>query len=129
MSFAYGGRTDSVSFKHLKIKVMLERIQKALQEGKVHFSFKKVDGTVRNAYGTLHPSLLPVRDSVEGSTSRPVNPGVQVYYDLDAGSFRSFKKENLVSVDVVEPYGVVPEAENVDPKGELNNTTVEGVSN
>lgn len=82
---------------------MLQDLQDALYKGRVRFSFKKVDGTVRSAYGTLHPSLLPVRDSIEGQSLRPVNPGVQVYYDLDAGSFRSFRKENLLSIDVVEP--------------------------
>lgn len=109
MLYVYGGLICDIN--HLKNKVMLEKVQDALKQGKVRFSFKKVDGSVRSAYGTLHPSLLPVRDSAEGSSTRPPNPGVQVYYDLDAGSFRSFKKENLVSVDVVEPYEVVPGVE------------------
>lgn len=79
---------------------MLQKLQDALHSGKVRFSFKKVDGSVRQAYGSLHPSLLPARG--ESSSSRPVNPGVMVYYDLDSGGFRSFKKDSLLHVEDVE---------------------------
>lgn len=79
---------------------MLQKLQDALHSGKVRFSFTKVDGSVRQAYGSLHPSLLP--DRGETTSSRPVNPGVMVYYDLDSGGFRSFKKDSLLHVDDVE---------------------------
>jgi hypothetical protein len=79
---------------------MLDKLQDSLKKGRVRFSFRKVDGSVREAYGTLHPSLLPPPSEISGS--RPPQPQVQVYFDIDAASFRSFKKENLLSIGDAE---------------------------
>jgi len=59
----------------------------------VHFYFQKVDGTIREAYGTLSAGMLPVTG--EG---RKRNDFVQIYFDTEKNEFRSFKKFNLVSI-------------------------------
>ncbi len=97
---------------------MLEKLQDALKAGKVRFTFKKVDGSTRVAYGTLHTSMLPPISDSAGS-SRPPLPHLQVYWDIDAASFRSFKKENLLSVGEVEsitsPIDNLPETPSNNP--------------
>lgn len=62
----------------------------------VKFAFKKIDGTVREAVGTLVSSMLPKRDESQPTKERAKNYGVQVYYDLDRDCFRSFKVANLL---------------------------------
>lgn len=61
----------------------------------VKFYFQKVDGTLREAYGSLSEDLLPV---VTGESKRKSNDTLQVYFDTEKQSFRSFKKANLVRI-------------------------------
>ena len=66
---------------------------KRMLKGIVRFYFQKVDGTMREAWGTLQSSLLP-----ETSHNRKKNDFVQVYFDTEKKEWRSFKKFNLVSI-------------------------------
>lgn len=58
----------------------------------VRFYFRKVDGTLREAWGTLRTDLVP---SVEGSDTRKKNDTVQVYFDTERQEWRCFKRLNL----------------------------------
>lgn len=60
----------------------------------VKFYFRKVDGSIREAYGTLQPSLLPATNG----DNRKKNDTVQVYYDTERDSYRCFKKANLIKI-------------------------------
>lgn len=57
----------------------------------VSFKFKKVDGSIREAKGTLMANMLP---EIKG-TSNKVNHSVMAYFDVEANAFRSFKITNL----------------------------------
>lgn len=61
----------------------------------VKFYFQKVDGSVREAYGTLNEKLMP---AVTGTDNRKKNDTVQTYYDTERQEFRCFKKANLMSI-------------------------------
>lgn len=67
-----------------------------LYKGITKFYFRKVDGTIREAWGTLNSSLMPKLD--EGGDRRAKNPTVQVYYDTERQEFRCFKVANLLSL-------------------------------
>lgn len=56
-----------------------------LYKGVVKFKYQKLDGTIREAIGTLNPSLV-------GSEISPNREGEQVYFDLEKNDFRCFKK-------------------------------------
>lgn len=60
----------------------------------VKFYFKKVDGTLREAYGTLAERLLPATQG----TGRKANDTIQVYYDTEKEEYRCFKKANLINI-------------------------------
>lgn len=60
----------------------------------VKFYFQKVDGTIREAYGTLKSSLIP---QTQGS-GRKHNETTQTYYDTEKAEYRCFKKANLVRI-------------------------------
>lgn len=75
----------------LKVAWLNAKVTKAMRTGIVQFFFMKVDGTIRQAFGTLDPHRLP---ETQGSGRRPADT-VQVYYDTEKQEYRSFKKCNL----------------------------------
>ncbi len=75
-----------VAWRNIKVRSMMKgRI--------VKFYFQKVDGSIREAYGTLVEKLIP---ETAGSDRRK-NDTVQTYYDTEKGEWRCFKKANLIS--------------------------------
>nr|DAU60096.1 MAG TPA: hypothetical protein [Caudoviricetes sp.] len=59
----------------------------------VRFYFRKVDGTLREAWGTLRSDIVP---PIDGSDTRKKNDTVQVYFDTERQEWRCFKRLNLV---------------------------------
>jgi hypothetical protein len=59
----------------------------------VKFYFQKVDGTIREAYGTLNTRLVP---AIAGTDNRRKNDTAQVYFDTERQEWRCFKKANLI---------------------------------
>lgn len=71
------------------------KLVRAMRKGIVRFYFKKVDGTIREAWGTLKADLVP---PVEGDSKRKPNDTVQTYYDTERQEWRCFKRLNLISI-------------------------------
>ena len=68
------------------------KLKAKMQGGIVKFYYQKVDGSVREAYGTLKSELVPeVKDS-----GRKANPTLQTYYDTERQEWRCFKVANLI---------------------------------
>ena len=61
----------------------------------VKFYFQKVDGSAREAFGTLNGALMPPAHDADG---RKKNDTVQVYFDTERGAYRCFKKANLIRI-------------------------------
>ena len=71
-----------------------------LQKNIVVFRYKKRDGSIRKAEGTLHPKFLPPPKS----DKEFVRPEYQiVYYDLDKKSWRSFRSFEFVEILSTRP--------------------------
>ena len=68
------------------------KVRAAMVSRIVKFYFLKVDGSVREAYGTLKSDIVP---STQDGGRKP-NPSVQVYYDTEKASWRCFKRANLL---------------------------------
>ncbi|MFJ1411708.1 SH3 beta-barrel fold-containing protein [Capnocytophaga canimorsus] len=68
------------------------KLKKAMQTQIVRFYFQKVDGSIREAWGTICPELIP--QTAENQRKR--NETVQVYFDTEVKEFRCFKKFNLI---------------------------------
>ena len=58
----------------------------------VRFYYRKVDGTIREAWGTLRSDLVP---STKDNDTRKKNDTVQVYFDTERQEWRCFKRLNL----------------------------------
>lgn len=70
------------------------KLKKEMQTKIVRFYFQKVNGEIREAWGTLNPEIMP---SVDEKDHRKKNETVQVYFDTEVKEFRCFKKFNLVA--------------------------------
>lgn len=72
---------------------------KHLRQGKVNFSFKKADGELREANGTLIQRIIPAEKQNWDSNPNPPgsNPDNVVYWDMDKNAWRSFKISKLES--------------------------------
>lgn len=76
-----------------KVADMNSKLADELKVREVCFQFKKIDGTIRNARGTLMSDVIP---EIKGN-GKPASFDLQLYFDLDKQSFRCFKKCNLIS--------------------------------
>lgn len=75
------------AWANMKLKV-------AMKQRIVKFYFKKVDGSVREAYGTLKENLIPATSG----DSRKKNDTVQVYFDTERQEYKCYKKANLLNI-------------------------------
>lgn len=75
------------AWANMKLKV-------ALKQRIVKFYFQKVDGSLREAYGTLKENLIPATSG----DNRRRNDTVQVYFDTEKQEYRCFKKANLIKM-------------------------------
>nr|DAG07946.1 MAG TPA: hypothetical protein [Caudoviricetes sp.] len=70
------------------------KLKSAMKQKIVKFYFKKVDGSIREAYGTLKENLIPATSG----DNRKKNDTVQVYFDTERQEYRCFKKANLLNI-------------------------------
>lgn len=70
------------------------KLKRQMKQGIVKFMFKKLDGTLRTAWGTLKEDLIA---PILGTGQKP-NKTLCVYYDTEKDSYRSFKIANLIEV-------------------------------
>lgn len=65
----------------------------AMHTDNVNFSYIKIDGTIREARGTLQDSVLPTRNTVGSHTT---SPDLLYYWDLDRNGWRACRLERLI---------------------------------
>lgn len=78
----------------LKLAWANMKLKAAMKNRIVKFYFQKVDGSMREAYGTLKGNLIPATSG----DNRKRNDTVQVYFDTEKQEYRCFKKANLISI-------------------------------
>ena len=88
----------------------IERLQKNI----IVFRYKKRDGSIRKAEGTLHPKFLPPPKS----DKEYVRPEYQiVYYDLEKKAWRSFRSFQFVEILSTRPALSYIKTVSKKPKG------------
>lgn len=75
-----------------------KRMRKELRDNIITFKFRKRNGEVRTAHGTLHPDYLP---KLKGGAPRPERQ--MVYYDLDKEGWRSFRSYSFIKILNIKP--------------------------
>lgn len=93
-----------------------KRMRKELRDNIITFKFKKRDGTIRTAHGTLHPDYLP---KLRGGAPRPEHQ--MVYYDLDKEGWRSFRSYSFIKILNIKPVegkSIIPKSKHVEKEEE-----------
>ena len=78
----------------LKKAWLLFKLRVKMQSQIVEFRYQKINGEIRQAFGTLQDSVFAAVKSVE----RKKNEFVFTYFDTEKGEFRCFKNFNIVSI-------------------------------
>ena len=75
----------------------LARLKRLLKNGVVEFSYKKKDGNLRKAKGTLKDDLLPETDK-DDERKRNLSKDCFYYFDLKKDDYRCFLRDNFVEI-------------------------------
>jgi len=75
---------------------MIELLQIQLMNGTAHFIYRKKDGELREAFGTLLPKV--VTNNINGCGEPRSYYNCQAYFDIESQGWRSLKYENLVTI-------------------------------
>ena len=75
---------------------MIEEVKRQMRNGVCHFIYKKANGQLREAFGTLDRNILNA--TLKGDTRSPEDWGCCYYHDCIKGAARSFRWQNLVAV-------------------------------
>ncbi len=94
MAWQFVKRNGFTMSEALKVAWANIKLRVRLSSGIIRFYFRKVDGTIREAWGTLATDKVP---QTKGSDRKP-NDTLQVYFDTEKQEWRSFKKVNLVTL-------------------------------
>jgi hypothetical protein len=70
------------------------KLKLKMSAGIVKFYYQKINGEIREAYGTLCNKYLPFTES---TAERKKCDYVQAYFDTEAQSWRSYKKMNVIN--------------------------------
>ena len=82
-------------------------LQSKMIETAVKFQYKKTDGSIRDAVGTLNRDLMVLENGKlwqpqpkkEGAKPRAVNPNTFGYFDLEKHMWRSFVMFDFIAVE------------------------------
>lgn len=77
--------------KALRYAWALVKLKYSMLNGVVEFAYKKVDGSIRTAVGTLQAPHVNYEFKGNESTTKTM-----AYYDLEQGAFRCFRIDNLI---------------------------------
>lgn len=77
----------------------MTNIVSTLNEGVVSFTYKKADGSTRQARGTTNADLIPADQRAVNPRNTETSEQVD-YYDLDKNGWRRFTRSALVESSV-----------------------------
>ena len=81
-------------------KITEEAIKEVLASGDVYFTYRKKDGTEREAYGTRNTAIIKDNNATPTGNGTE-KAGVIAYYDLESEGWRCFKIENFIGFKTV----------------------------
>ena len=79
-----------------------ERLRRWMHGGIVTFSYWKKDGSIREARGTLCPSLIPEDKMPKGLQNSAISYQTFRYFDLDRNDWRSFDISLFIGFVTIE---------------------------
>jgi hypothetical protein len=77
-------------------KVTGTELHEMLCKGQVKFQYKKNDGSIRTAVGTLKSSMITNKPS--GGQNKVKDAGYTSYFDMEKDAWRCFAESKLIGV-------------------------------
>ena len=77
-------------------KVNITELKEMLKKGQVKFQYKKNDGSIRTAVGTLKSDLITRKPS--GGQNKVKGAGYVTYFDIEKDWWRCFAESKLIGV-------------------------------
>lgn len=78
----------------MNTQITHEELKSLLKQGPVDFSFRKKDGSLREAKGTLELSNVPIESQPKGGKG----PTGVIFFDLDKNGWRCVSLESEIYV-------------------------------
>ena len=80
------------------------RFREALSRGYITFSYRKEDGSIREATGTTFDLFIPEEHRPKGSSTTPPQYSTVTYYDLTCRAWRSFRLDRFIGFVTVYAF-------------------------
>lgn len=92
----------------IEFNTSLEKLRECMTYSIVRFSYKKTNGEVRDAMGTLNSKLIEERGGSLPNGTGKAPTDTFPYWDVNSEGWRSFRRENFVwaDIDAVEMNGL-----------------------
>ena len=95
MAWRFWRTTRQAFAECLKLAWRNFNLKRRMASEVVRFYFQKVDGSLREAWGTLRSDIVP---TVSGNDTRKKSETVQVYFDTEKNEWRCYKLLNLAAI-------------------------------
>lgn len=80
----------------LQTSILIEALQFKLVNGTAHFIYRKTNGELRQAFGTLLTKTI--ERNINGRGYPRKLDGLQAYFDIEEQAWRSFRYESLITI-------------------------------
>ena len=94
MAWGFVRRNGYTMSEALKVAWANFKLKVAMKQRIVRFYFRKVDGSIREAFGTLAEGMVPATKE----SGRKQNDTCQTYFDTEKMDWRCYKKANLLNI-------------------------------
>ncbi len=88
-------RTGDIAMGLVKAQ-MIELLKNKMANGVAHFIFKKKDGSIREAWGTIQSNIAAAKTNGRGENRE--NYYTTAFFDVEKGEWRSLRWESLIKV-------------------------------
>ena len=76
-----------------------QTLREMLLKGIVHFAYRKKDGSLREAFGTLVPDIIDEKVSGMSLKHGKVQGEWRNYFDMEVGNWRRYSASQIVFID------------------------------
>jgi hypothetical protein len=77
--------------------MMIETLKTKMANGIAHFAFKKKDGSIREAWGTIQENIAAAKTNGNGISREYYK--TTAFFDIEKGEWKSFRWESLIWIE------------------------------
>ena len=77
--------------------MMIENLKTKMANGIAHFAFKKKDGSIREAWGTIQENIAAAKTNGNGISREYYK--TTAFFDIEKGEWKSFRWESILWIE------------------------------